>query len=104
MHSKAKSPTKAEKAWMQAVAAFGCIVCYLQGREYVPCAVHHLLSGGIRRGHMDTIGLCDPGHHQNAPAGSGEVSRHPNKAEFEKRYGTEDELLAKQRELIGEIA
>ena len=94
------TPTKAERAWMSAITAFGCIVCYLQGRGYVPAAVHHLLSGGIRMGHLFSIPLCDPGHHQNAPAGCGEVSRHPNQAEFERRYGTEMDLLAQVKQLV----
>lgn len=85
---------------MAAISAYGCVVCRRQGRGYVPAAVHHLLSGGVRRGHLDTIPLCDPGHHQGAPADSGEVSRHPHRAAFEAAYGTEDELLEFTREQI----
>ena len=98
-----KTPTKAEREWMASVARLGCIVCRLQGRSYVPCAVHHILDGGRRKGHMETIGLCDPGHHQGAPKSSGQVSRHPNKAQFEARYGTEEFLLAVTRHAIAEI-
>lgn len=83
--------TVEEKRWMANVAAFGCIVCHLQGRGYVPCAVHHIVEGGRRVGHLFTIGLCDPGHHQNTPDRS-EISRHPNKARFVAAYGTEYEL------------
>lgn len=91
---------------MDAVSDFGCIVCYLFHNVKTPCAVHHLLSGGIRIGHKFTIGLCDPGHHQNAAlqAGSGKISRHPDKARFERAYGTEMELLEKQRQLLGVTA
>lgn len=98
MHGK--TPTKAEREWMSAITALGCIVCRNQGRGYVPAAVHHITSGSRRMGHMYSLPLCDPGHHQNAPKESGEVSRHPNKAEFEKRYGTEMELLAQVQELV----
>jgi hypothetical protein len=86
--------TVEEKHWMASVAAFGCIVCHLQGRGYVPCAVHHIVEGGRRVGHLWTIGLCDPGHHQNTPDRT-EISRHPDKARFVAAYGTEYELREK---------
>jgi hypothetical protein len=92
--------TKAEQQWMDAITQLGCIVCHLQGRGYVPCDVHHMLSGGRRIGHLATIGLCSPGHHRNAQAWTGEVSRHPTKAQFEERYGTEEELLQKTKQLL----
>lgn len=95
-----RTATAAEKRWMARVADYGCIVCRNQGRGYVPCAVHHILSGGRRKGHMHTIGLCDPGHHQGAPKGSGELSRHPDKARFEAAYGTEEELLDQTRKIL----
>ena len=103
MHGK--TPTKAEREWMATIARLGCIVCRTQGRGYVPCAVHHILgrNGGNRRGHMATIGLCDPGHHQGAPKSSGEVSRHPNKAAFEARYGTEEFLLELTQRVVESV-
>lgn len=92
MHGK--TPTKAEKAWMDKIVRLGCIVCSIQGRGWVPCLPHHMLNeSGHRIGHLFTIPLCDPGHHQGAPKNSGEVSRHPNKARFEAQYGTEEFLL-----------
>jgi hypothetical protein len=97
-HGK-KPATVEEKRWMASVAAFGCIVCHLQGRGYVPCAVHHIVEGGRRVGHLWTIGLCDPGHHQNTPDRT-EISRHPNKARFVAAYGTEYELREKFIALI----
>lgn len=102
MHGK--TPNKAEKAWMAAITALGCIVCRNQGRGYVPAAVHHITAGSRRLGHLYSIPLCDPGHHQNAPKGSGEVSRHPNKAQFEERYGTEMELLERVRARVRKAA
>lgn len=92
--------TVAERVWMDRITQIGCIVCWLQGYPKTPGAVHHLLRGGRRIGHLDTICLCDPGHHQNAPAGSGKISRHPNKARFEEAYGPEERLLEKSRELV----
>ncbi len=94
--------TKAEQDWMNAASQF-CIVCYLRHTIRTPAAVHHLLTdGGRRRGHLFTIGLCDPGHHKNPQKGSGKIARHPTKARFEREYGTEEYLLAAQRRIIAE--
>lgn len=96
MHSKAKPPTKAEREWMAWVTEFGCIACYIDGNYGEPCAVHHIVSGNRRMGHLFSIGLCDPGHHQNGWS-RGMISRHPWKALFEEKYGTEMELLERLR-------
>lgn len=93
-------PTAIEQRWMDAVCEFGCIVCWREHQAKTPCAVHHPLSGGRRLGHLHTIGLCDPGHHQNSSTPA-KISRHPNKARFEAAYGTEAELLAALHELLG---
>jgi hypothetical protein len=88
-----RTPTADERAWMNAIVAYGCIACRVEGFGYVRPAVHHILRGGLRIGHRFTLPLCDPGHHQNgAPLGL--ISRHPWKARFEDRYGDEWALLA----------
>ena len=92
-------PTKEEKAWMSAIAAYGCIACRLDGNGYREAAVHHLVSGNRRMGHMYTIPLCQPGHHMDGQQ-LGMISRHPWKARFEARYGSEMALLEKMREVI----
>jgi hypothetical protein len=84
--------TKAEKAWDRAIREFGCIVCWLQGNYDVPAVKHHIHRNGRRVDDMHTIPLCDPGHHQYPPHGSGKIARHPTKARFEAEYGTEWEL------------
>lgn len=91
--------SKAEREWMSRIVEIGCIACYVMGYPGTPGAVHHLLRGGRRIGHLATICLCDPGHHQKSPTPE-KISRHPFKARFEKAYGTEEELLAKTRELV----
>jgi hypothetical protein len=95
------SPTAEEKRWMEAIAAYGCIVCHQQFGCFREGEIHHLLSGGIRKGHLFTICLCAPGHHRDALPGLGMVSRHPARANFERRYGTEAELLEQTRIAIG---
>jgi hypothetical protein len=94
MKSRKKAPTAQEREWMAFVAGFGCVVCWLQHQIKTPCAVHHIIEGSRRLGHLFTIGLCDPGHHQNTPDRSLKISRHPDKARFELEYGTEYELHA----------
>jgi hypothetical protein len=97
-----RTPTKAEREWMDAIVASGCIACRMDSlpAKGLPCAVHHILRGGVRMGHLFTLPLCDPGHHQNGGQ-FGIVSRHPWKAQFEARYGTELELLARLRAELG---
>lgn len=93
--------TKAEREWCDAITQIGCVACIVStGIFGTPGAVHHLKSGGRRVDHLHTICLCDPGHHQNPPAGSGKIPRHPFKARFERAYGTEEQLLAKTRAMV----
>jgi hypothetical protein len=87
-----RAPTAAERAWMNWIVSIGCIACRLDGMPPRPTAVHHILRGGIRMGHLHTLPLCDPGHHQGGQQ-LGLISRHPWKQRFEQRYGTEQELL-----------
>lgn len=93
------APTVAEKAWMNSITALGCIACLIDGHPGTPGAVHHILSGGQRMGHLFTICLCDPGHHQNGQQ-AGKVSRHPWKARFEAQYGPEMDLLELTQQLV----
>lgn len=85
---------------MDAITRLGCIVCLTLERVRTPAVPHHLLRGGRRIGHLATIPLCDPGHHQYPQPGSGKIARHPTKARFEAAYGTEAELLKRTRELV----
>ena len=92
--------TKAEQRRMDHLIQIGCIVCRITGLGITPPEIHHLLSGGRRLGHRFTIGLCTR-HHREGSNTDQWVSRHPHKREFERRYGTEAELLEKTDELIG---
>lgn len=87
-----RAPNAEERRWMDFIVAHGCICCRLDGHAPRPTAVHHILRGGVRMGHLHTLGLCDPGHHQGGQQ-FGMVSRHPDKAQFEQQYGTEQQLL-----------
>jgi hypothetical protein len=90
------APNAEEREWMDWIVAYGCIACHIDGLGQTPPAVHHILRGGQRIGHLFTIPLCDPGHHQGGQE-RGMVSRHPWKARFEARYGSEMELLESLR-------
>jgi len=87
-----RAPTAEERRWMDWLVSRGCIACWLDGVAPRPTAIHHILRGGVRMGHLFTLGLCDPGHHQGGQS-LGMVSRHPWKSQFEARYGTELHLL-----------
>ena len=91
--------TKLERRWLDAITQLGCIVCWIFERVFSPAEPHHLLSGGRRRGHLFTIPLC-PGHHRYGLDTDQAVSRDQCRRRFEARYGTEESLLAKTRELV----
>ena len=95
-------PTKAEKHWMDSICQLGCIVCILTGKGKSPAEPHHMLSGGRRMGHMFTIPLC-PTHHRSGRDDDEVTSRDQSQRRFEKRYGTEQYLLAKTREFVSRM-
>jgi len=91
-----KKPTKAETKWIESIVEYGCVVCRNEGK-HTPPQVHHI-NGSKKEGcHFDTIPLCYY-HHQGHNDDSAYTSRHPFKARFEERYGTDLELLAQIRE------
>lgn len=94
--------TKADREWFEKITALGCIVCRLRGAGYVPCQRHHILKGGRRISHLASIPLCQP-HHQGGRNDEAIVSRHPWKREFEARYGSEEYLLERTKEFLGEL-
>jgi len=86
---------KADRARLDALVEYGCIVCRNQGRGWTAPEIHHLKghrwSGmGKRAGHHHTIPLC-PVHHRHG--GDGEVGYHQSPGQFEDRYGSQAELL-----------
>ena len=86
---------------MDSVSQVGCIVCKVHYDCFTPAEVHHI-DGKTKPGaHLKTIGLCYR-HHREGVNNEMYVSRHPFKAEFVKRYGTEFDLLEKVQEIINE--
>jgi len=79
--------TNAEKRHLDRVSALGCIVCG------APASIHHprFVCGMSQRSkHWLAIPLC-PWHHQHGPHG---VAIHNGQADFEKNFGSEQDLLA----------
>lgn len=84
----------------------GCIVCRLRYDVYSPPEIHHLRGNqwsgmGQRANDEHTIGLC-PIHHRYG--GGDDVGYHQSPKEFERRYGTQSELLEKVNEMLNDDA
>jgi len=84
---------------MNAITEFGCVVCKKNFRVHTPAEVHHI-DGKTKPGaHLNTIPLCY-NHHRGGQDDGLLTSRHPHKARFEQRYGSQQELLDYVREQI----
>jgi len=84
--------TKDEKKHYEKLSQIGCIVCRNLGHGYSAPHIHHIRHGvGLAmRSHWSlAIPLC-PLHHQHGGHG---VALHAGQKTFEKKYGTEAELL-----------
>lgn len=112
------TPTKAEAARIVACKSGPCVACSIR-RDQADCPswfcvtpggdYHHLLSGGIRRGHLFGVCLC-AWHHRGVPEwGMSHRSMRddygPSLAEgskpFHAAFGSDAELLAYQNALLG---
>lgn len=113
-----KPPTNLELVRFDCIRRIGCIAC-LKNQEVGRASatlvlrrleIHHLLSGGRRIGHEATICLChyhhqakflpyvDYGYKAQADAFGPSLEREPRR--FHEMYGTDEELLALQNELL----
>ena len=103
---KGRNPTKAEQYHMDKVQQLGCIVCRNEGNLFVPAEIHHVYGktrkatkkGGFDA-HMKVLPLCYE-HHRSGIDCERYTSRHPFKARFVSRYGTEEELLKQVDEIL----
>lgn len=102
-----RAPTQAQRERFAAIQREGCICCRECGVGWMPAEIHHLTIGGRhgqkRRGHDYTIGLCIY-HHRGQPL-PWQDKLGPSYAlqprAFREEFGQDDELLARQNELIG---
>lgn len=67
----------------------GCIICGIHVVQ-----IHHVRRYGEKRDDMKTVCLCY-NHHMGS-----EGIHHLGKKEFERRYMTQDDMLAKTEELL----
>lgn len=112
MHSSAKPATVDEKQRFEQIQQIGCLACLKHKNWRRVCEIHHLTDCGIRRGHSFTIGLC-PLHHRGVSDGVAfstktmEKTYGPSLTQgsngFKATYGTDDDLLTWQYELIEEL-
>ena len=68
MQSRSIKPaTREEKRRFEAIVEAGCCACRQAHPDWLrPVEVHHLLDGGVRRGHAFTVALCS-WHHRGVP-------------------------------------
>ena len=93
---KGRTPTKAEKKWMNAICEYGCIVCWNEF-GFQSRAVPHHMDGKTKPGaHFKTIPLCGE-HHQTGDYGT---ALHEGRVAWEKKYGTQEQLLKQCQEII----
>jgi hypothetical protein len=84
--------TVAEKKHLQSLTDLGCIACLLVGIRTPSVEIHHLRKGvgmGQRSNHYRAIPLCAP-HHRTGGYG---IALHAGQKAFERKYGTEEDLL-----------
>ena len=99
---KGRTPNKDEKLWMDRIVNLGCIVCLHTFGVGSPAEVHHI-DGKTKPGcHFLTIPLCFS-HHREGVDTAMFTSRHPYKARFYERYGTELELLDLTKKYLEEL-
>ena len=96
---KSHTPNREEKEWMDLITQIGCIVCLMQWDVQTPAEVHHIEGKTEPGSHLKTIPLCYA-HHRAGKDTPAWVSRHPYKAKFEERYGTEEELYERTKKEV----
>lgn len=99
---KTKHRTKAHQRRFQQLQELGCVCCRQAGCGYVPPDIHHILDGGRRKSHDDTIPLC-PYHHRGIQSEFGVYpgpSLADGKKPFEAEWGTQKELLRKVNQYL----
>lgn len=92
--------TKAEKRHLSRVAELGCIACLNQGTPGTPAEIHHIRAGqgaSQRASHFEALPLC-PFHHRTGGHGN---AIHAGQRTWQENHGTEVELLAQVRRLLG---
>jgi len=94
---------KATKEFRSRIAELGCIVdVEVDGCVRMcgsPPHLHHVTNGTMSKKGDKLLPLC-PIHHQHGGFG---VAFHAGKETWEKKFGTQEELLIKRDKLLGEL-
>lgn len=93
---------KARIAHFERVSALGCIACLIDGNPGTPAELHHIretAGGGQKALDSDVISLC-PTHHRGTDHPR-TPSIHLDRLAFIELYGSETELLARVRAMMG---
>jgi hypothetical protein len=90
-------PTAAQKRYFGRIFDAGCVACNIDCVFSFP-EIHHIRKYG-KRDHSRVIGLC-PAHHRHGV--NGVPSVHGNPMKFREFYGTDEELIARQKEMLGD--
>ena len=107
-----KRATQEELDHLAAVKKSGCRCCWgCDASTGLPLESHHLLDGGQRRGHFDTICLCSWHHRAECIDGLSKKDMlkifGPALSEgtkpFHERWGSDEDLLAFQKELLARL-
>lgn len=96
---KGAARTKAEKEYQDRIAQVGCIACRHDGIYTPHVSIHHIKGRTLPGAHLKVLPLCGPHHQQDDT--SGVIAVHPNKARFEREYGSQLELLDEVKKLAG---
>jgi hypothetical protein len=94
LKSKQRPVSPEEKALHDRMAALGCIACLIDGRFNDHVSIHHLDGRTKPDCHKEVLALCAQHHQQDDTDQLGRIAVHPNKAQFEGRYGSQYALLA----------
>lgn len=108
-----RAMTVAEKARVDGVKRAGCLCCLAMGfihdEDGPVVEAHHLLSGGIRRGHLFTVGLCMWHHRARIFVTGWDHAAHRKNLgptleqeanAFHALFGSDDALLDSQNRLL----
>jgi len=88
--------------WNALASTVGCIACRIDGVLNTHVSIHHI-DGRTKPGaHREVLPLCAPHHQQDDSDPLQRIAVHPNKAQFERRYGNQRELLARCLSILSE--
>lgn len=85
------------------IALMPCLACEMDGIGDTPAELHHPLTPGKRRIHVNCVVPLCPTHHRAGQASGMYVGRHNGAREFAKRYGTDAELWARVRGRLEQV-